>query len=323
MDNQLLFTELCTKILANEASLAERRQFETLLEDESNKREFEQLELIWNNVPQFEGIQVNTSAAWDKISPKISVEQPQQIKVVKRSFPVMRIAAAVTLLVLSGIVVYYFGKPKAPEFVKFLPGNKVEQVTLKDGSSIRAGKNSSIEYAANFTTNRLVKLKGSAFFTVSKDSLHPFVVESENIKVTVLGTAFSIENLEDKSTRVFVEHGKVSVWSNAQNQVLLTNGMSVKINSKGEIVATNSDEVDYELTGVRKFNNTPLSEAVQFLEKQFKAKIEIGEGVNKNHLISLPVNCNTQKLDEIIDVIAITADLQLEKRGDTYILTLP
>lgn len=329
MDNQLLFSELCTKILANEASPSERIQFEALLQSETNKKQFEQLEMIWNNVPDAEVIHTNANDAWNKISSRIQAAtapvdnaRPVAFKV-KRNFSIAKIAASVALLVLSSVVIYYWVKPGQPHFESFVSGNKIEQLQLKDGSSVRAGENSKIEYATDFKNNRLVKLSGSAFFKVMRDSLHPFVVESKNVKITVLGTAFSVENLKDQRTRVFVEHGKVSVISSSQHEVLLTNGMSVIIDAGGEIDATAADDVDAELTGVKKFNNASLKEILAYLEQQFKINISAQQGINTAETLTIPVNCNNQKPEEILEVLTLSLGLKYEKQGNNYQLILP
>lgn len=326
MDNQLLFSELCTKILANEASEAERTQFETLLKSDENKKQFEQLELIWNNVPHTDTFSANADKAWNKVSHRIqgnsSTPEPVVLKV-NRNFSIAKIAASVALLLLSAVVVYYFVKPAQQGFEKFASGNAVQQLQLKDGSLVKAGENSTIEYATDFKNNRLVKLSGSAFFKVMRDTLHPFVVESKNVKITVLGTAFSVENLKDQSTRVFVEHGKVAVISSSKNEVLLTNGMSVVIDAGGEINSTGADEVNAELTGVKKFNGASLKEVILFLEQQFKINIKVQSGINTSETLTIPVNCNNQKPEEILEVLSLSLGLKYEKQGNNYQLILP
>lgn len=82
--------------------------------------------------------------------------------------------------------------------------------TLDDGSVITANANSALEIVY-YRTQRLVKLtRGEAIFEVTKDAERPFVVETKQAKVTVLGTRFAVNQLS-KKVRISVDHGRVQV----------------------------------------------------------------------------------------------------------------
>ncbi|MNI03894.1 fec operon regulator FecR [compost metagenome] len=67
-------------------------------------------------------------------------------------------------------------------------------VTLPDKSKVWLNAATTIEFAAGFNDPnvRLVKLKGEAYFEVSKDRKRPFIVSSDKQQVVVLGTHFNI-----------------------------------------------------------------------------------------------------------------------------------
>ncbi|MFD1122063.1 FecR family protein [Methylophilus flavus] len=82
--------------------------------------------------------------------------------------------------------------------------------TLDDGSVITANANSALEIVF-YRHQRLVKLtRGEAIFEVTKDPERPFVVETQQAKVTVLGTRFAVNQLS-KKVRISVDHGRVQV----------------------------------------------------------------------------------------------------------------
>src|SRR5690606_18082388 len=71
-------------------------------------------------------------------------------------------------------------------------GIKLTKV-LPDGSKVTLNSNSSISYTEGFTeSTREIKLKGEAFFQVTKDPARPFIVHTGNIATTALGTSFNI-----------------------------------------------------------------------------------------------------------------------------------
>lgn len=87
---------------------------------------------------------------------------------------------------------------------------QLSKQTLADGSVITANANTTMEIVY-YRHQRLIKLsRGEAIFEVTKDAQRPFVVETPQAKVTVLGTRFAVNQLS-KKVRISVDHGSVQV----------------------------------------------------------------------------------------------------------------
>jgi transmembrane sensor len=102
--------------------------------------------------------------------------------------------------------------------------------TLDDGSVVTANANSALEIVF-YRHQRLVKLtRGEAIFEVTKDPERPFVVETQQAKVTVLGTRFAVNQLSSK-VRISVDHGRVQVAraDGNQNALILHDGEVAEI----------------------------------------------------------------------------------------------
>lgn len=89
----------------------------------------------------------------------------------------------------------------------------VGDYTLPDGSRVRLNSSSRLTYYNDFSGDiRLVSLDGEGFFEVSKNAQKPFVVEMNNLKITVLGTSFDAKSYPDDPTdRVILKTGSVAV----------------------------------------------------------------------------------------------------------------
>ena len=75
-------------------------------------------------------------------------------------------------------------------------------ITLPDGTLVHLNTNSSLTYQQNFgQDNRKVKLSGEGYFEVKKDAKKKFIVNTEYMDVTVLGTKFNLYAYEDKKHR--------------------------------------------------------------------------------------------------------------------------
>lgn len=107
---------------------------------------------------------------------------------------------------------------------------QISKQTLADGSVITANANSALEIVY-YRHQRLIKLqRGEAIFEVTKDPERPFVVETQQAKVTVLGTRFAVNQLSHK-VRISVDHGRVQVAraDGAQTSLILHDGEVAEI----------------------------------------------------------------------------------------------
>jgi transmembrane sensor len=124
------------------------------------------------------------------------------------AYQTMALAASIVLLVVSGLLWW-----TTPRTVEALPGERLV-AHLPDGTTVELNSASSITYRPFLGwPSRTVRLDGEAFFSVVSDG-SPFVVETHNAHVQVLGTRFNVSArsaLDAHETRVAVEEGRVRV----------------------------------------------------------------------------------------------------------------
>lgn len=90
----------------------------------------------------------------------------------------------------------------------------LKKIILPDGSTAWLNARSVLKYPAHFTgNNRVVKVEqGEVFFSVIRDTAHPFIVYTGSTATTVLGTSFLVKQSFEKNTiEVIVKTGKVKV----------------------------------------------------------------------------------------------------------------
>lgn len=101
-------------------------------------------------------------------------------------------------------------------------------VTLEDGSKVHLNNNSSLVYPDNFGSgDRRVILYGEAYFMVSQDKRHKFVVQTQDGEVTAHGTEFNVKTqknipgIDDPTTEVVLVKGLVGVKpENGEEQLI-------------------------------------------------------------------------------------------------------
>ncbi|MFL1501794.1 FecR family protein [Pseudomonas sp. S191] len=107
----------------------------------------------------------------------------------------------------------------------FDAANGLRKVTLGDGSQVELNLGTELVYS-NYKNQRRVTLKkGEAFFKVSHDGNHPFIVRAGEGQVRVTGTQFNVWKYEDQ-VRVTLLEGSVQIASDALHaSVPLSPGM--------------------------------------------------------------------------------------------------
>ena len=109
----------------------------------------------------------------------------------------LKIAAAISVLVVSALYIYNNVAKPAPVLAMnkiVVPPGQRANLTLSDGTNVWLNACSELAYPASFTEeSRSVSLKGEAYFDVSKDAEHPFIVQTNQCDIKVLGTKFNVQ----------------------------------------------------------------------------------------------------------------------------------
>ncbi|HEY5393136.1 MAG TPA: FecR family protein [Hanamia sp.] len=93
------------------------------------------------------------------------------------------------------------------------PGSK-SKIILPDGTVVRLNGSSRLSYHKDFNKKvREVDLEGEAFFDVTKDSAHPFIVHTSGIDIKVLGTLFNVKSYDqDHTIETTLLRGSIEVY---------------------------------------------------------------------------------------------------------------
>lgn len=95
-----------------------------------------------------------------------------------------------------------------------IPNGRKFNITLSDGTQVHLNSGSSITYPVQFLKDKIRKvfLTGEAYFEVTHDKKHAFVVNANELDVQVYGTKFNVTNYqEDQGTEVVLVEGSVSL----------------------------------------------------------------------------------------------------------------
>ncbi|MBD3631112.1 FecR family protein [Cyclobacterium sp.] len=186
--------------------------------------------------------------------------------------------AAVFILLGFTAWVYWqmaFSSVDQPEMIvkQTLEGMR-STITLSDGSQIRLNENSEFEFPEAFLNGqRLVRLEGEAFFDITPDPDKPFIVQTGNAEIVVLGTSFNINT--HQATEVTVASGKVKVANrDSREQAFLQPGQQAVLDGKAIRIAEVNPE--YFLgwhTRKLSFEEEPVEKVFEILERAYGVEI--------------------------------------------------
>lgn len=163
-------------------------------------------------------------------------------------------------------------RPEVLNTVQTLTGMEYA-LTLSDGTKVYLNAETKLEFPTRFKDKyRVVKLEGEAYFEVSKDSVHPFIVEMNSLKVRVLGTSFNLRSYADEELVVTtLVEGKVEVAAGEVARTI-TPGMQVVYGKKKGNMKV--QEVDVSLytawqSGKFLFKNERLEDMMIYLARWY------------------------------------------------------
>ncbi len=313
-------TEQIAKYLAGQCTTEEV----ALVEDwkSENEASFLQFKTIWEDTGSLKGelkdLQFDTTSAWNKVKKKIKKKNTPSITL----WPYLRIAAV--LVVGVGLGLWAGGSFKQQSgSASFAVSEKVGMVQLPDGSSITLNTNSTLTQSKDFSlTNRQVELRGEAFFEIEADPENPFTISVSAATIQVLGTSFNVKVTENSSVQVEVTSGVVQMAIADQMIELQASEFGLFDIQSGNLskgIASTTGLTTFWKDRKLSFDGESLPEIISTLELAYGTTIKL-EGDQLNQC-QLHVTFDHSTVEEVMEIIALTLELQVAKKEDHYLIS--
>ncbi len=201
------------------------------------------------------------------------------------------------------------------------------KLTLADGTKVYLNSMTTLKYPVQFgPDNREVELSGEAYFEVVENKAKPFVVNTKEMKVEVLGTSFNVNAFEDsQNTVTTLVEGKVKLTHSLNSeyeQILNPNEQAILDNLTGKIALRTVDVNNFTSwkDGQLVFYDMPLESIMILLTRWYSAKVFYLNPEVK----SIRFSGSLDKYDEIgkfIDIIDATHQVEVKIKDDTILFT--
>lgn len=317
------FWNIIAKKLTNEPlDHSELGDLNQLMDDHDKQTAFNDSEYSLHKTQlYFKLKKIDTDEAWRSVMNEINNNN----KVVSLRIRLLQAAAVILMLVVSGFGIWRLSESKKYEIIQTAHNETLQrEIILPDGSKVSLNRRSKLIYPKQFKNNqRIVTLQGEAFFEVTPNSEMPFIINTGDTEVKVLGTSFNVKAYEgDDEVEVFVRTGMVELKEKesalAINNLTLLPGEKGIFNTQSRLITKKEmpslNDISW-LTHEIEFKNTLLKEVLKTLEDAYHIKCEVGQDVDLN--VPISVSFSHQEPDYIMDVIALTHALHLTKIDKT------
>lgn len=271
--------------------------------------------------------QIKVEKALQRVRGRISQEE-QSLNRPLGLLSFRRYAAAAVVVLVAGLTLFWLGRQfrlQSEELIMVQASDSVaRKVVLPDGSVVWLNKRSSLSYPAAFAASqRKVNLVGEAFFEVSKDKDHPFVVESKAMSVKVLGTKFNFSNDSvAHCSEVTLVEGAVEVSSNqSAGQLVLSPGQKARLDYQTghmtvhEVENKNYGTWRYEVIG---FEQATIRTIAKKLEAIYGVRIHVAGQLPERTTYSGRL-LRKDNIEEVFEALTYTLPISYKKRGqDDY-----
>ena len=240
-------------------------------------------------------------------------------------------AVAIVLLGLITVTAYWQGSRQIQSnfsdiVVEATLGSKTK-LTLPDGSTVWLNAGSKMVYSQGFgVSDRRLAFQGEGYFEVEKNDEMPFLVQTHDVNVTVVGTKFNFRNYpEDEEAVVELLEGKVALENQLKEEAvryLSPNEKMVLHKATGEMDITSAKvkEVTLWTENILLFDEDLLPDIVRELERSYHVQIEIENEDLKQTRFYGQFNQLEQNIYDVLDMLSETGKLKYHEEGKVIYL---
>ena len=280
---------------------------------------------------QKENNKIDIDQAWHQLYARLEQDEllPEEATAKKTKLfhrPVIRWAAAIIVLCVS-IATGWILSGNADSNLLTLhneKGSVTLVTTLEDGSIVYLSDDTQLRYPEHFDSQkREVLLKGNALFDVSGNSNHPFLIETEFIRVEVIGTAFNVQSTDNNPFELSVQRGEVKVTHKESGESLHVKAgeTATLLSNRLQIEQTSENKEIDSFTGQIRFKDERLSDILTVINKRSSGiMLQATESLKDRQLT---VTFDNESPEAIANLICIAFNLSCKKEMNVLLISEP
>ena len=203
-----------------------------------------------------------------------------------------------------------------------IPVGGFYQLKLADGTKVWLNSLTRLRFPVTFAgEERKVYLTGEAYFEVARDSVHPFIVATdEGMEVKVYGTEFNVDTYRKGTVKTTLVNGKVGIRVSATGEEmrLSPNQMALFTKATQSIQVENVDSYGVVAwkDGKFVFEDEPIEEIMERLSRWYDVKVFYAKERIKKHTFT-GIITRFADISDVLHLMEETAAVEFRIQGDT------
>jgi len=199
----------------------------------------------------------------------------------------------------------------------YAPEGQISEFKLADGTRVWLNSGTRIKVPVNFgVRSRVLSMEGEAFFEVTRDRKRPFMIQTNELFVRVLGTSFNVSAYNtDGNSEITLIEGRVGVKEKTGLRlgVLMPGQQLVYEKETGRNFKRVVDTAPYEAwrDGKMIFKDQSLLYIAERLERWYNVKIEFDDETISKLKFTGTILKN-KPLSQVLEAITLTAPVRFE-----------
>lgn len=207
-----------------------------------------------------------------------------------------------------------------------IPFGSKSQLVLPDGTKVWLNAGSRMAFPNKFSgKKREVFLEGEAYFEVTHNADVPFLVNTNDISVKVLGTKFNVSAYKtDKQTETVLLEGKVTVKDISstgfmKKETALAPNQKASFDKQNKTIQVKDDpDADFAIAwteGWFKFSQQSLNGVLNKIQRYYNVQFQYESDFSTNDLISGKLDLK-ESIGDVMTALSDVANIQYRINGD-------
>ncbi|MDH6305775.1 ferric-dicitrate binding protein FerR (iron transport regulator) [Parabacteroides sp. PF5-5] len=277
---------------------------------------------------------VDTNQAWHQLYARLEQDglipdkaRAKQTRLFRQA--ATRWAAAIALLCICTATFLFLRNQQAGTNPNLLTlknekGALTLVTTLEDGSIIYLGDDTQIQYPEHFNQDkREVALEGNARFDVAGNRERPFLIETQDIQIEVIGTAFNVQSTDHLPFELSVQRGEVKVTYKKNNKSIhVKAGETVRLSSSQWLLEETMDDLTFaDYTRRMRFKDERLADILRVINNE-----SLGSMLQTTPSLEdrrLTVSFDNNSPETMAELICTAFKLKYKKENNVLLISEP
>lgn len=298
--------------------------------EENRKYVREKMEVWFSSGVVDEQVSFDANKAFERFQHRVADMKQQKEHIYRFSWGLFLKVAAVVLIIMLPIAAYWQGqqvvKQNFADIVIEAPLGSRTKLNLPDGTLVWLNAGSKIIYSQGFgVDDRNLKLIGEGYFEVAHNKKIPFMINTKELDLRVVGTKFNFRDYaDDKEMAINLLEGKVALVNKVKtmpefylepDEKMVLNKATGEMEKFKTVAGTSNLWINDELF----FDEMTMEDIAKQLMRTYNVRVAVSDSIRgKRFYGNFKIQGNS--INQILDTIVSTGQILYTFKNGKYVV---